>query len=149
MLTQCARSIAVAIVAITCATACGGDGVRSAANGDPENSRVDAVNDHIAAAKAGDVEALRSGACGDLAAAMEQHTDDEVREEFIDAYDNGPDFVEPSTGDQAGAEDTIVGIYEHVTDLNIAFLVEDHDGWKVCAIRRGNGMFGPLPGPFE
>lgn len=36
-----------------------------------------------------------------------------------------------------------------MTDLDIAFFAEDHDGWQVCVINRGNGVFGPLPGPFE
>jgi hypothetical protein len=67
-----------------------------------EDAAERAVQGHIASAKAGDVAALRRGACGQLA-----------------------------------------------TDLDIVFVVEDHDGWKVCEIRRGNGIFGPLPGPFE
>lgn len=108
-----------------------------------------AVLNHISRAKSGDAGGLRHWACGDLAAAMERHTDDEVREEFIDAYDNGPDRVALSTGRYDPNRPVVVGFYDKVTDLDIAFTTEDHNGWKVCEIRRGNGMFGPLPGPFE
>jgi hypothetical protein len=110
-----------------------------------------AVHRHIAAAKAGDVAALRAGACGALAAAMARHSDDEVRREFIDAYDVGPDRVaaRPAGSDDPARRQTVTGYYHGVADLEIAFVVENHDGWKVCEIRRGNGIFGPLPGPFE
>lgn len=112
-----------------------------------QDSPEQAVNRHIAAATAGDIAALRSGACGVLAAAMGKHSDPEVREEFSGAYDTGPDKL---TADGAGPQRQMVtGYYAHVTDLEIAFVAENHDGWKVCEIRRGNGRLGRLPGPFE
>ena len=110
-----------------------------------------AVHRHITAAKAGDVATLRSGACGALAAAMATRSDADVRHEFVNLYDLGPDVlsVRPQPSGDTVRRQTVAGFYLHVTDMDIAFTVEDHDGWKVCEIRRGNGMFGPLPGPFE
>lgn len=106
-----------------------------------------AVQRHIAAAKAGDVAALRSGSCGVLAEAIGAHSDDEVRTEFVDMYDNGPDTLS-SAADSDAEKRVVTGNYTNITDLQIAFTVEDHGGWKVCEIRRGNGPFGALPGPF-
>jgi hypothetical protein len=107
-----------------------------------------AVHRHIAAAKTGDVTTLRSGACGRLASAMQPRSDTEVREEFIDLYTVGPDVLSVDSEAQ-GDQRIVTGYYSDVTDLDITFIVEDHGGWKVCEIRRGNGVFGPLPGPFE
>ncbi|MFN3006804.1 hypothetical protein [Mycolicibacterium wolinskyi] len=132
-----------AVIAMAGLTAACTDGANTAA-ASPEH----AVHRHIAAAKTGDVATLRSGACGALATAMEPRTDDEVRAHFLEAYSAGPDLlsVEP---DGAGNRRIVTGYYSDVTDLDIAFTVENLDGWKVCEIRRGNGRFGPLPGPFE
>lgn len=140
------RRVGILVAALAIVAAAGVTVWRASGDSGP----VEAARSHIEAAKAGDVDALRRGACGDLASAMEQHTDDEVRDEFIDAYTNGPDDLVLSDSAQSdAAQQTVAGIYTRVTDLDIAFVVEDHDGWKVCTIRRGNGIFGPLPGPFE
>ncbi|AKS36033.1 hypothetical protein [Mycolicibacterium goodii] len=107
-----------------------------------------AVHRHIAAAKTGDVATLRSGACGRLASVIGPRTDDEIREEFIALYEVGPDVLSVESAAE-GPQRIVTGYYSEVADLDISFVVEDHDGWKVCEIRRGNGVFGPLPGPFE
>lgn len=70
-----------------------------------------------------------------------------MRDAFDGLYDHGPDKLKTTSSDAANA--TVIGIYTQVTDLGISFSAEDHDGWKVCDVRRDNGPFGPLPGPFE
>ena len=135
---------ASAIVAVTIA-GCG----RAGAD-DYEDAAQRAVRSHIASAKAGDVSALRGGACGPLATAMSRHSDDGVRSEFVGAYAAGPDRLaaDSRSSDDPARRQTVTGFYEHAADLEILFVVEDHDGWKICEIRKGNGIFGPLPGPF-
>lgn len=117
-------------------------------SGSSEDSPEHAVQRHIAAAKAGDVSALRSGTCGALAAMMQPRSDVEIRQEFANLYQAGPDVlsVDPES---PGVKRTVTGHYTNATDLEISFTVEDRDGWKICEIRRGNGIFGQLPGPFE
>lgn len=134
------RGMVIAMAGLMAACSDGGN----SAPASPEH----AVHLHIAAAKNGDVATLRSGACGQLASAIEPRTDDEVRAHFLEAYSAGPDVlsVEP---DGQGNRRIVTGYYSDATDLDIAFTVEDRDGWKVCEIRKGNGVFGPLPGPFE
>lgn len=117
-------------------------------SGPTEETPEHAVQRHINAAKSGDVSALRSGSCGALATAIGAHSDDEVRDEFATLYDVGPDTLSTDSK-AAGERRTVTGFYTNVADLEIAFTVEDHDGWKVCEIRRGNGIFGRLPAPFE
>lgn len=107
-----------------------------------------AVHRHIAAAKTGDVATLRSGACGRLASVIRPRPDAEIRDEFIALYEVGPDVLSVDS-EEDGPQRIVTGYYSEVADLDISFIVEDHGGWKVCEIRRGNGVFGPLPGPFE
>ncbi|WP_158166399.1 hypothetical protein [Mycolicibacterium smegmatis] len=107
-----------------------------------------AVHRHIAAAKTGDVATLRSGACGRLASVIQPRSDAEIRDEFIALYEVGPDVLSVDS-EEEGPQRIVTGYYSEVADLDISFIVEDHGGWKVCEIRRGNGVFGPLPGPFE
>lgn len=107
-----------------------------------------AVHRHIAAAKTGDVATLRSGACGRLANVIQPRSDAEIRDEFIALYEVGPDVLSIDS-EAKGPQRIVTGYYSEVADLDISFIVEDHGGWKVCEIRRGNGVFGPLPGPFE
>lgn len=135
------RFLAPVLVAAGLLVACG-------PSGSSEESPEHAVQRHINAAKDGDVAALRSGSCGVLATAIGAHSDDEVRDEFATLYDVGPDALSVDSK-AAGDRRMVTGIYTDVTDLEIAFTVEEHDGWKVCEIRRGNGIFGPLPAPFE
>lgn len=125
----------------------GSYGISHAAPGPPYGTPEDSVHAHIAAAKAGDVAALRANACGKLATAIAAHNDDEVRQEFIDAYRSGPTEIKASPATTPGRV-SVSGFYAP-TDLDIAFSTEVSDGWKVCEIRRGNGIFGALPGPFE
>lgn len=115
--------------------------------GSPESPER-AVHRHIAAAKTGDVETLRSVACGRLASVIQPRSDTEIRDEFIALYEVGPDVLSIDSEAQ-GPQRIVTGYYSEVADLDISFIVEDHNGWKVCEIRRGNGVFGPLPGPFE
>jgi hypothetical protein len=135
------RILPSVLVAASLLVACGPRGTTAES---PEH----AVQRHINAAKSGDVAALRSGSCGELATAMGTHSDDEVRDEFAKLYDAGPDALSVQSKD-AGDHRTVVGIYTDATDLEISFDVENHDGWRVCEIRRGNGPFGRLPAPFE
>ena len=107
-----------------------------------------AVHRHIAAAKTGDVETLRSGACGRLANVIQPRSDSEIRDEFIALYEVGPDVLSVDS-EATGPQRIVTGYYSEVADLDISFIVEDHGGWKICEIRRGNGVFGQLPGPFE
>ena len=107
----------------------------------------DAVLRHLAAAADGDVAALRRDACGPLADALGQHSDAEVRDEFASLYQPAPDRF--ATTDNGDGTQLVAGYYTGIADLDIAFTAEDHHGWKVCDVRRGNGPFGPLPGPFQ
>lgn len=130
-------SVAVAILAAAVACGTGPCGLDAAS---PEQ----AVRTHIAAAQAGDVAALRRGACGPLADAMQTRSDAEVRDEFRRTYNPAPDHFTTSAD-----QHTVTGYYTGISDLEISFITADHDGWKVCEIRRGNVVFGRLPGPFE
>lgn len=110
-------------------------------------SAEDAVRDHIAAAGAGNVPVLRSLACGTLADQLATHTDDEIRTAFATYYQPKPDRFR--TSDSGGSAATVTGYYSGITDLGIAFAAEKKGGqWRVCEVRKGNGVFGALPGPF-
>jgi hypothetical protein len=117
----------------------------------PYENAEQAVRAHIGAARRGDVAVLRRDACGPLAAAMSRHSDAAVQQEFLHAYDGGPDDVRTTSAhpDDAVGRQTVVGYYTHVRDLQITFLTEDHRGWQVCEIQRRNSVFGRLPDPFE
>jgi hypothetical protein len=119
----------------------------SSGDSGPYDSAEAAVRAHLAAARSGDVAALRSDSCGALAEEMARHSDDEVRVAFDGLYSNGPDELKTTSSNSAHA--IVAGLYLHVTDLGISFSAEDHGGWKVCDIHPSNGPFGPLPGPFQ
>ncbi|UGT42805.1 hypothetical protein LTV02_05215 [Nocardia yamanashiensis] len=108
----------------------------------------DAVRQHIEAAAAGNVSYLREHTCGDLAKQLATHTDDEVRAAFVHYYEPKPDRF--NDHDATESPVMVEGYYTGVTDLDIAFVTEDngHGYWKVCEVRKGNGIFGTLPGPF-
>lgn len=114
---------------------------------DQPDSPEQAVRDHLEASEQGDVAALRRRACGGLADQISARSDDQIRKAFQRYYDPEPDKFSASapTGDSV----TVLGFYTGITDLDIAFVTEQHDRWQVCEIRKGNGIFGPLPGPFE
>ncbi|WP_309234352.1 hypothetical protein [Nocardia sp. XZ_19_385] len=105
------------------------------------------MRDHIEAAAAGDVATLRRLACGSLAEQMAVRSDEQVRTAFDRFYEPKPDKFTASAA--AGDSVSVLGFYTGITDLEIAFVTEQHGGWQVCEVRRGNGVFGPLPGPFE
>lgn len=124
--------------------------VACSARGQYDNPAEQAVQFHITAARLGDVTALRYTACGKLAAAMNEHSDGEVRNEFIHAYRLGPDYVHAASDPDADTtqQQTVAGVYTRVTDMGVAFVVENHRGWRICEIHRSNGSFGSLPDPF-
>lgn len=113
----------------------------------PPDSPEQAVRDHIAAAETGDVAALRRLSCGSLAEQLSARNDEQVKTAFQRFYEPKPDRFSASA--PTGSSVKVVGFYTNVTDLDIAFVTEQHSNWQVCEIRRGNGIFGPLPGPFE
>ncbi|MGV9413654.1 hypothetical protein ACWDOP_27450 [Nocardia sp. NPDC003693] len=111
----------------------------------PADSAEEAVRSHIEAADRGDVTALRELACGDLAQAMASRTDEQVRAAFADYYDPAPDWF---SDEQRGDRVWVSGYYSGISHLEIAFVTERHGDWQVCEVRRGNGPYGALPGPF-
>ncbi|WP_228565993.1 hypothetical protein [Nocardia sp. SYP-A9097] len=77
---------------------------------------------------------------------MAVRSDEQVRTAFNRFYEPKPDKFSASapTGDSV----SVLGFYTGVTDLDIAFDTEQHGRWQVCEVRKGNGVFGPRPGPF-
>ncbi|MFE3189460.1 hypothetical protein ACFXHA_10655 [Nocardia sp. NPDC059240] len=132
---------ALALAGMTIVSGCSIDSSQAA------DSPEQAVRDHIKAADAGDVVALRRLACGGLAEQMTVRSDEQVRTAFDGFYKPTPDKFSASA--PAGDSVRVLGFYTGLTDLDIAFVTEQHGRWQVCGVARGNGGFGPLPGPFK
>lgn len=134
-------AIVLAIAALAMASGCSKSVVQ------PPDSPERAVRDHIEAAESGDVAELRRLACGGLAEKMAVRTDEQVRAAFETYYEPKPDDFAADT--RTASAVTVLGFYTGITDMDIAFVTEQHGHWQVCEVRSGNGIFGPLPSPFE
>lgn len=133
-------TLALSAIAVVLASGCANSSEQ------PPDSPEQAVREHIAAAEGGDVAALRRLACGSLAEQLAVRDDEQVRTAFQRYYEPKPDQF----GASAPVRDSVsvLGFYTGITDLDISFVTERHGRWQVCEIHKGNGPFGPLPGPF-
>ena len=138
-----ARAVAAGAVA---AGLLGAVGCHESSHG-PYLTAEQAVQAHIAAAKAGDIAKLRRLACGRLAAALASHSDAEIHRAFDHAYDAGAQHLHnhPDSATRA----TVHGHFDGDPGVEFAFATEESGGWRVCAIERHDAAGALLPGLLD